>query len=132
MAAGPALRRLRFVLVLAPLVALAQVPPPRRSRRCRPAGAAREPAHGAKANLGKALFWDEQLSSSRTVACGTCHRAETGGSDPRSVSGAGAATAPGPDGVPGTADDVTGSPGVVLANADGSYAEAAVFGLSPQ
>ncbi|MFN8000707.1 MAG: cytochrome c peroxidase [Acidobacteriota bacterium] len=27
----------------------------------------------AKAALGKVLFWDEQLSSTRTVACGTCH-----------------------------------------------------------
>src|SRR3954451_8778899 len=34
----------------------------------------------AKAYLGKSLFWDEQLSSTRTVACGTCHFATTGGS----------------------------------------------------
>src|SRR6185503_15239054 len=37
-----------------------------------------------KAILGKILFWDEQLSSDDTVACGTCHRAGSGGSDPRS------------------------------------------------
>ena len=78
------------------------------------------------------LFWDEQLSSSRTVACGTCHRAETGGSDPRSVNGTASATAPGPDGVLGTTDDITGSPGVVLTDANGDYAQAAVFGLGVQ
>ena len=26
-----------------------------------------------KVRLGQALFWDEQLSSTGTVACGTCH-----------------------------------------------------------
>ena len=36
-----------------------------------------------KAILGKILFWEEQLSSDDTVACGTCHRAGAGGSDPR-------------------------------------------------
>ena len=133
MTAGPALRRLRFVLVLAPIVALAQVPPPPPLTPLPPPPVPPgNPITQAKANLGKVLFWDEQLSSSRTVACGTCHRAETGGSDPRSVNGLPAATAPGPDGVLGTADDVTGSPGVVLANADGSYAGSAVFGLSLQ
>jgi cytochrome c peroxidase len=35
-----------------------------------PAG---NPTTPNKALLGKALFWDEQLSSSRTMACGTCH-----------------------------------------------------------
>ena len=35
------------------------------------------------ARLGKALFWDEQLSSDNTMACGTCHFPESGGIDPR-------------------------------------------------
>jgi cytochrome c peroxidase len=39
-----------------------------------------------KAILGKILFWEEQLSSDDTVACGTCHRTGTGGSDPRAGS----------------------------------------------
>ena len=39
-----------------------------------------------KAILGKILFWEEQLSSDDTVACGTCHRAGAGGSDPRAGS----------------------------------------------
>lgn len=38
-----------------------------------------------KVLLGKALFWDEQLSSTGTIACGTCHMPEAGSSDPRSV-----------------------------------------------
>jgi cytochrome c peroxidase len=33
--------------------------------------------------LGKALFWDEQLSTSNTMACATCHMPEAGGVDPR-------------------------------------------------
>jgi cytochrome c peroxidase len=90
------------------------------------------PITAAKANLGKVLFWDEQLSSSRTVACGTCHRAETGGSDPRATIGTASSTNAGPDGVTGTSDDITGSPGVPQANADGSYASAPVFGIAPQ
>lgn len=36
-----------------------------------------------KAILGKILFWEEQMSSDDTVACGTCHRSAAGGSDPR-------------------------------------------------
>ena len=32
------------------------------------------PVTAAKANLGKVLFWDEQVSSTRTVACGSCHQ----------------------------------------------------------
>jgi len=135
MTAGLVLRRLRFVLVLAPIVALAQVPPPPPPPLTPlppPPVPPGNPITVAKVNLGKALFWDEQLSSSRTVACGTCHRAEAGGSDPRSVNGVATATAPGPDGVLGTTDDITGSPGVVLTDAGGAYAEAAVFGLGVQ
>lgn len=33
--------------------------------------------------LGKALFWDEQVSTSNTMACATCHIPEVGGVDPR-------------------------------------------------
>ena len=31
------------------------------------------PITEAKRVLGKILFWDEQLSSDNTMACGTCH-----------------------------------------------------------
>jgi cytochrome c peroxidase len=86
----------------------------------------------AKANLGKTLFWDEQLSSSRTVACGSCHQAATGGTDPRSRLASAHSTHPGPDGVIGTADDVTGSPGVVLRDANAKLLWSSNFGLGEQ
>ena len=82
----------------------------------------------AKALLGKALFWDEQLSSPRTMACGTCHIFRNGGSDPRSN----AVTHPGPDGVFGTADDIHGSPGLVQQDAAGNYPGSTTFGIRPQ
>ena len=89
------------------------------------------PVTAAKTFLGKTLFWDEQLSSTRTVSCGTCHHAGNGGSDPRSKTQIARATNPGPDGQLGTPDDVVGSPGVVLSNADGSY-NTTTFGLNEQ
>jgi cytochrome c peroxidase len=69
---------------------------------------------GAGRRPGKILFWDEQLSSDNTVACGTCHAFRVGGADPRP------AMLPGPDGLPGTADDLPGHPGAdgVLGSAD--------------
>ena len=82
---------------------------------------AANPITAAKVYLGKVLFWDEQLSSTKTVSCGTCHISANGGSDPRSRTNVLASTAPGPDGIIGTADDVTGSRGVPQANSDGSY-----------
>jgi cytochrome c peroxidase len=84
----------------------------------------------SKALLGKALFWDEQLSSTRTVACATCHIPVEGGSDPRS--GSPGSVHPGLDGSFGTPDDVFGSPGVPLNEPDGSYSLSAAFGLRPQ
>jgi cytochrome c peroxidase len=97
-----------------------------------PAAPPENPLTGAKIYLGKTLFWDEQVSSTRTVACGTCHRARNGGSDPRSVIGSPRATHPGFDGVYGTSDDVIGSPGVPMNRADGSYEWSAAFGLREQ
>lgn len=86
----------------------------------------------AKASLGKALFWDEQLSSTNTVSCGTCHRPEAGGRDPRTLFGNAASRNPGPDGTPNTFDDVFGSPGVPKNNADGTYADSPLFAFRPQ
>jgi cytochrome c peroxidase len=74
--------------------------------------------------LGKILFWDEQLSSDGTVACGTCHRPAFGGADPR------AARHPGVD--KGTIDDVHGSPGIVALDGSSKPYAHAVFGFSPQ
>lgn len=86
----------------------------------------------SKAALGKALFWDEQMSSTGTVACGTCHRPASGGTDPRTKIEPERSRHPGPDLRPGTADDIFGSPGVPKNNADGTYAFDATFGAKEQ
>jgi cytochrome c peroxidase len=70
------------------------------------------PITEAKVRLGQTLFWDEQLSSDGTVACGTCHLPEAGGSDPRAWLDADKARHPGLDGEFGTKDDRFGSPGI--------------------
>jgi cytochrome c peroxidase len=90
------------------------------------------PLTPAKVQLGRLLFWDEQLSSTRTVACATCHVPERGGSDPRSNPLLGGNVSPGADLLFGTPDDIRGSPGVVRNLEPGDYASSAVFGLSPQ
>jgi cytochrome c peroxidase len=90
------------------------------------------PVTAAKAYLGKTLFWDEQLSSTRTVACGTCHFAANGGSDSRAFVGSTRARNPGADGVFGTADDVFASPGVISNNGDGTYSLSPVYGFHEQ
>lgn len=123
-------RRLRrvataFLLALGsgPFSAQAQlVPPPV------PPG---NPLTPSKVRLGKALFWDEQLSSPRTVACGTCHIPSAGGADPRTATSP-LALHPGPDGQFGGADDVLGSPGVPRSGADGLYSPSVHFGLTEQ
>jgi len=74
--------------------------------------------------LGKILFWDEQLSSDATVACGTCHRPAYGGADPR------AGRYPGSD--KGTIDDVRGSPGIVSRDRNGVPQPHPLFGDQPQ
>ena len=76
--------------------------------------------------LGKILFWDEQLSSDDTVACGTCHSLARSGADAR------VGIHPGPDGIPGTQDDILGSPGIARADASGHYVTDGTFGLHPQ
>jgi cytochrome c peroxidase len=97
-----------------------------------PAPPAGNAVTAAKAYLGKALFWDEQMSSTRTVSCGTCHRAGEGGSDPRTAVNNPGTTNPGFDNVFGTLDDVFGSPGVPMNNADGSYSMSPAYGFKPQ
>jgi cytochrome c peroxidase len=74
--------------------------------------------------LGKMLFWDEQLSSDGSIACGTCHRPAYGGADPR------AGRYPGVD--KGTIDDVHGSPGIVSLDRNGRPMVDAVFANQPQ
>ena len=87
------------------------------------------PVTAEKAVLGKILFWDEQLSSDGSMACGTCHVPSVGGAEPRS----GPSTVhPGADGVFGTADDGFGSPGMVSTNGFGHFEPSTPFGLAPQ
>lgn len=103
-----------FLLLAAPGVAeLPDVPVPPEN-----------PITEAKRILGKILFWDEQLSSNDTVACGTCHRPGSGGADPR------AGKHPGVDA--GTIDDVAGSPGIVSLNPRGEPIVHPLFGTDPQ
>lgn len=83
---------------------------------------AENPITEGKRVLGKVLFWDEQLSSDSTVACGTCHQAGAGGSDPRP------GVHPGPDGVTPSADDIAGSPGVVRRDVHGTPLPDPLFG----
>jgi cytochrome c peroxidase len=98
----------------------AQLPPPPT-----PAG---NPTTPDKVLLGKVLFWDEQLSSNGAVACGTCHRPNAGGGDPRAAF----SRNPGYDQQFFTADDVHGSPGVPLLQANGLYSNHALFGFDVQ
>ncbi len=111
------------ILFSTPFVVVAQLDPPPD-----PVG---NPLTVSKVNLGLALFWDEQLSSTRTVACGTCHIPSGGGDDPRSLLSP-LALHPGADGLFGGEDDVLGSPGVPLSDADGTYLSSPVFGLPEQ
>lgn len=86
----------------------------------------------AKVYLGKVLFWDEQMSSTRTVSCGTCHHAGSGGTDPRSPVAISLSTNPGPDGLFSTADDILGSAGVPQNSVNGQYALSQAYGMNDQ
>jgi len=88
------------------------------------------PYSAEKALLGKILFWEEQLSSHDTHACGTCHQPGAGGSDPRSALGA--SLGAGPNGLFGDDDDARGSPGVVRRDATGAQKQDPVYGLNIQ
>lgn len=90
------------------------------------------PMTAAKVYLGKALFWDEQMSSTRTVSCGTCHQAASGGDDLRAKNTPAISTNPGLDQFFGNADDVIASRGVPASNADGSYSFSNLFGFREQ
>lgn len=121
---------LLLALAAIPRIALAQgppTPPPLQPPPFPPGN----PVTAAKTNLGKALFWDEQLSTSGNVACGTCHIFSEGGSDPRTSATNPASRHPGADGNFNTPDDVLGSPGVARQDASGQYLLDAVFGLAP-
>ena len=106
-------------LVVSPVLAQAQLLP-------LPPVPPENPITTEKAVLGKILFWDEQLSSDDTVACGTCHLPEVGGADDR------LGVHPGADGTFGTFDDILGSPGVPRRDATGATVPDAIFGFDVQ
>jgi cytochrome c peroxidase len=84
------------------------------------------PITESKRILGKILFWDEQLSSDDTVACGTCHKPAAGGADTR------LAINPGFDQIFGSADDIVGSPGIRALDENGLQLNDPMFGHDPQ
>lgn len=112
-----------LVVAAAPGAARAQALPPALPPVPVPA---ENPVTEPKRILGKILFWDEQLSSDHSVACGTCHLPEFGGGDPRP------GAHPGADGSFGNADDVVGSPGVRRASALNVHTADPVFGTGLQ
>ncbi|MEO6338878.1 MAG: cytochrome c peroxidase, partial [Caulobacteraceae bacterium] len=87
---------------------------------------AANPVTEPKRVLGKILFWDEQLSSDNTLACGSCHQPRYGGSAPR------AGINPGPDGQFGTRDDLHGTFGIAFHDAAGRVVRDKLFGTKPQ
>jgi cytochrome c peroxidase len=97
-----------------------------------PASPAGNPQTTQKILLGQALFWDEQLSRTGSVACGSCHAPRAGGSDPRVVGGTLGSRHPGADGVAGTDDDAVGAAGVPQHSASGTYLHSNLFGMAPQ
>ncbi len=100
------------------LPANAQLPPP----PVPPQNPITEP----KRVLGKMLFWEEQLSSDDTVACGTCHQPFRSATDPRP------AVHPGLDAAFGTPDDVFGSRGVPRIDETGTPVADPLFGFEEQ
>ena len=83
------------------------------------------PPSPVKIALGKMLFWEEQMSSDNTIACGTCHHFAAGGTDPRS--GQSQSIHPGLDGAFGSTDDVRGSMGVIRCFASGRLIDDGTF-----
>lgn len=106
------------VVVLLASLARAQIGPPSYPPE--------NPHSDAKAVLGKILFWEEQMSSDNTMACGTCHRPDAGGSDPRF------GQHPGLDAIWNSGDDTFGSPGVIRSDSSNDYKPDATFALDEQ
>lgn len=117
---------------LSPRLAVAQGGPPPLPPLGPPPVPAENPQTAAKVALGQALFWDEQLSTTATVACGTCHMPRAGGNEPRTLQPNGASVHPGADQLFGTADDIVGSMGVPSHDSSGLYQRNSLFGMAPQ
>lgn len=77
--------------------------------------------------LGKILFWDEQLSTSNTVSCATCHAPATAGTDPRPP-----ARNPGFDDIFNNQDDALGTAGVIRSDVNNNLERDPIFGLLEQ
>lgn len=107
-------------------------PPPFAPLPAAPPIPAANPQSPAKVALGQALFWDEQLSKTGTVACGTCHMPRAGGTDQRTRAPNPASVHPGADQVFNTPDDIVGSMGVPAHAASGVYQFDPLFGMAPQ
>lgn len=84
------------------------------------------PPNEAKILLGKILFWDEQLSTDNSIACGSCHLPSFAGSDNR------LGHAPGFDKKRNTKDDIIGSRGVINRDALGRIQAHPIYDFSPQ
>jgi len=84
------------------------------------------PITESKRTLGKILFWDEQLSSDNTTACGSCHEPHTGGGEENPV------IHPGPDNIFSTKDDVVGSAGIRQYSHDMVLEKGKNFSFGPQ
>lgn len=91
---------------------------------------AKNPYSAEKALLGKILFWEEQLSSHDTHACGTCHEPRVGGSDPRVA--ASVLLGAGPNGIFGDEDDARGSQGVARCDSAGLPKLDPIYGANAQ
>ena len=121
-----------FFLLLLTSSAFAQNPPPLPAPLEPPIDPVGNESNPDKIMLGKILYWDEQLSSTKTVACASCHIMSVGGTDPRSNINNVASKNPGFDGLFNTNDDIIGSPGVTETNASGDYQFNPVFGYFSQ
>ena len=111
---------------LSPLCALTLFAGAAEAQLQAPIAPAENPITEEKRILGKILFWEEQLSSGNNVACGTCHRAEVGGGDPRG------GQHPGFNGIFGDPDDIFGSEGVRYSGLANDYQPEPTFGREPQ
>ena len=105
-----------LLLFIATPYCIAQMPPLEP-----PVDPAGNPSTNDKIMLGKALYWDEQLSATKTVACASCHRMSSGGTDIRSSLNNPLSLNPGADGIFNTLDDIVGSQGVPESIANGEY-----------
>jgi cytochrome c peroxidase len=114
------LLRTTLAIAAAASAALAQLP--------MPYVPVENPMTPEKVMLGKILFWDEQLSSDDSIACGTCHQPSFGGGDGRM----GLGRHPGPDRLYGTSDDILGAGGVTRQASNGDFVPSVVFGLGRQ